>query len=49
MKTISFRLPEEVADFIDSHVDGIYIRDRSHYLRIIIDRYEEEYNRRTNK
>jgi len=36
--TVAFRLPEEIIDYLDDITDGIYIRDRTHALRLILEK-----------
>jgi len=36
-KVISFRLSEKIIEFLDYLVDGIYIRDRTHAIRLLIE------------
>ena len=35
-KVISFRLSKEIIEFLDYLVDGIYIRHRTHAIRLLI-------------
>jgi Arc/MetJ-type ribon-helix-helix transcriptional regulator len=40
LQTISFRLPKNMIEFLDYLVDGVYIRDRTHAIRLLL---EESY------
>lgn len=42
-KVISFRLSKNIIEFLDYLIDGIYIRDRTHAIRLLIEYHYREW------